>query len=452
MKHNIQRRTFIKGGAMALAGIALSSPSFTHARSAKKIRLGFIGVGLRGRAHVESALMIPHVAIPAICDIDREAVAETQKILRKAGLPEAKSYVSGEHDFENLVRRDDLDGIVISTPWHWHVPMAVAVMKAGKYAGLEVPASITVEETWELVNVHELTGSHCMILENACYRRDILAILNMVRENKLGELIQLECGYLHDLRHVKFNNGKQPYGGGVEFGEKGYSEARWRTQHSIDRNGDLYPTHGLGPMAEMVNINRGNQFDYLVSMATKSRGLHNYIVENGGDDHPNAAISFKLGDVVRTMIKCVNGETITVVHDTNLPRPYSLGYTIQGTKGIWRYKNEYEPNEIYIEDETKDHKWESFEPYLHQYDHRLWKKHGVEAVRTGHDGIDYFVIKEFVDAIREQVAPPMDVYDAAAWSVIGPLSEKSISQGSTPVKIPDFTKGKWKSRKPVFAL
>lgn len=437
---------------MALAGIALSSPSFTHARSAKKIRLGFIGVGLRGRAHVESALMIPHVAIPAICDIDREAVAETQKILRKAGLPEAKSYVSGEHDFENLVRRDDLDGIVISTPWHWHVPMAVAVMKAGKYAGLEVPASITVEETWELVNVHELTGSHCMILENACYRRDILAILNMVRENKLGELIQLECGYLHDLRHVKFNNGKQPYGGGVEFGEKGYSEARWRTQHSIDRNGDLYPTHGLGPMAEMVNINRGNQFDYLVSMATKSRGLHNYIVENGGDDHPNAAISFKLGDVVRTMIKCVNGETITVVHDTNLPRPYSLGYTIQGTKGIWRYKNEYEPNEIYIEDETKDHKWESFEPYLHQYDHRLWKKHGVEAVRTGHDGIDYFVIKEFVDAIREQVAPPMDVYDAAAWSVIGPLSEKSISQGSTPVKIPDFTKGKWKSRKPVFAL
>lgn len=452
MKHNIQRRTFIKGGAMALAGIALSSPSFTHARSAKKIRLGFIGVGLRGRAHVESALMIPDVAIPAICDIDREAVAETQKILRKAGLPEAKSYVSGEHDFENLVRRDDLDGIVISTPWHWHVPMAVAVMKAGKYAGLEVPASITVEETWELVNVHELTGSHCMILENACYRRDILAILNMVRENKLGELIQLECGYLHDLRHVKFNNGKQPYGGGVEFGEKGYSEARWRTQHSIDRNGDLYPTHGLGPMAEMVNINRGNQFDYLVSMATKSRGLHNYIVENGGDDHPNAAISFKLGDVVRTMIKCVNGETITVVHDTNLPRPYSLGYTIQGTKGIWRYKNEYEPNEIYIEDETKDHKWESFEPYLHQYDHRLWKKHGVEAVRTGHDGIDYFVIKEFVDAIREQVAPPMDVYDAAAWSVIGPLSEKSISQGSTPVKIPDFTKGKWKSRKPVFAL
>lgn len=437
---------------MALAGIALSSPSFTHARSAKKIRLGFIGVGLRGRAHVESALMIPDVAIPAICDIDREAVAETQKILRKAGLPEAKSYVSGEHDFENLVRRDDLDGIVISTPWHWHVPMAVAVMKAGKYAGLEVPASITVEETWELVNVHELTGSHCMILENACYRRDILAILNMVRENKLGELIQLECGYLHDLRHVKFNNGKQPYGGGVEFGEKGYSEARWRTQHSIDRNGDLYPTHGLGPMAEMVNINRGNQFDYLVSMATKSRGLHNYIVENGGDDHPNAAISFKLGDVVRTMIKCVNGETITVVHDTNLPRPYSLGYTIQGTKGIWRYKNEYEPNEIYIEDETKDHKWESFEPYLHQYDHRLWKKHGVEAVRTGHDGIDYFVIKEFVDAIREQVAPPMDVYDAAAWSVIGPLSEKSISQGSTPVKIPDFTKGKWKSRKPVFAL
>ncbi len=451
MKH-IPRRTFIKHGATAFAGAALLSTQFTHGRPAKKIRLGFIGVGLRGRAHVASALMIPGVVIPAICDIDKDAVAETQRILRKAGLPEAKSYTSGAHDFEHLVRRDDLDGIIISTPWEWHVPMAVAVMKAGKYAGLEVPASITVEETWELVNVHESTGSHCMILENACYRRDILAVLNMVRQGRLGEVIQLEGGYLHDLRHVKFNNGKQPYGGGVEFGEKGFSEARWRTQHAVERNGDLYPTHGLGPMAEMIDINRGNQFDYLVSMATKSRGLHNYIVDNGGKDHPNAEVVFKLGDVVRTMIKCVNGETITITHDTNLPRPYSLGYTVQGTKGIWRYKNEYEPNEIYIEHESEDHKWESFEPYLAQYDHRLWKEFGAEAEKTGHDGIDYFVIKEFVDAIREQAVPPMDVYDAAAWSVIGPLSEQSIAQGSGPIKNPDITRGKLKNRKPIFAI
>jgi len=449
---HIPRRTFIKRSALGVAGAALWSPRLAGSAAAKKIRLGFIGVGLRGRAHVQSALMIPDVAIPAICDIDSDAVEETQRILQKAGFPRAESYTDGVYAFERLVRRDDLDGIIISTPWRWHVPMAVAVMKAGKYAGLEVPASITVEETWELVNVHESTGSHCMILENACYRRDILAVLNMVRQGKLGEVIQLEGGYLHDLRHVKFNNGKQPYGGGVEFGEKGFSEARWRTQHAVERNGDLYPTHGLGPMAEMVDINRGNQFDYLVSMATKSRGLHNYIVDNGGRDHPNAGVDFKLGDVVRTMIKCVNGETITITHDTNLPRPYSLGYAVQGTKGIWRYRNDYEPTEIYIEHASEDHKWESFEPYLQQYDHRLWKEHGAMAEQTGHDGIDFFVIKEFVDSIRKQAAPPMDVYDAAAWSVIGPLSEQSIAAGSAPIAIPDFTRGKWKNRKPIFAL
>src|SRR5690606_14509718 len=262
MKNTIPRRAFIKQGAFALASTSLLSPLSATSRPAKKVRLGFIDVGLRGRAHVESALMIPNVTVPAICDIDPAAIAETQKLLRKAGLPAAKSYSNGETDFENLVQRGDLDGVIIATPWRWHVPMAVSAMKAGKYVGLEVPAAITEEGAWELVDVHESTGSHCMILENACYRRDILAILTMVRERRLGELIQLECGYLHDLRAVKFNNGKQPYGGGVEFGEQGFSEARWRTQHSVDRNGDLYPTHGLGPMAEMVNINRGNQFDY----------------------------------------------------------------------------------------------------------------------------------------------------------------------------------------------
>ena len=322
-------------------------------------------------------------------------------------------------------------------------------MKGGKYAGLEVSATVTLQESWDLVNTFEKTGSHCMLLENVCYRRDVMAILNMVRQNVFGEINHLQCGYQHDLREVKFNDGKQAHGGGVEFGEKGYSEARWRTQHSIDRNGDLYPTHGLGPVAEMININRGNQFLYLTSMASPSRSLHKYVVDKGGADHPNAKVKFKLGDVVQTMIKCANGETILITHDTNSPRPYSLGFRVQGTQGLWMDDG----NQIYVEGLSKKaHNWESDEPYLQQYDHAYWKKEGKIAEDAGHGGMDHFVMKDFLDAIRTRTAPSIDVYDAAAWSAISPLSEESIKKGSASIQIPDFTRGKWKTRKPVFAL
>ncbi len=212
----------------------------------KKIRLGFIGVGLRGRTHLQQALYRSDVEIPAICDIDPNSIAEANKIFQKFGKKEPIAYMKGERDFENYVKREDLDGIIISTPWEWHVPMAVAAMKAGKYAGVEVSATVTLQESWDLVDTYEKTGSHCMILENVCYRRDIMSVLNMVRKNMFGEMLYGHCGYQHDLRFVKLNDGKSAYGKGVEFGEKGFSEARWRTQHSVDRNGDLYPTHGLG--------------------------------------------------------------------------------------------------------------------------------------------------------------------------------------------------------------
>jgi hypothetical protein len=271
----------------------------------------------------------------------------------------------------------------------------------------------------------------------------------MVRQGMFGTLNHVQCGYQHDLREVKFNDGKNAYGGGVEFGEKGFSEAKWRTQHSVDRNGDLYPTHGLGPVAEMLNINRGNQFAYLTSMATPSLGLHNYIVEKGGADHPNAKVNFKCGDIVQTMIKCVNGETILITHDTNSPRPYSLGFRVQGTKGLWMEDNK----SIYLEGVSpKAHRWEEAKPYLEKYDHPLWKAHAADAENAGHGGIDYFVLRAFIEAIKAKVAPPMDVYDAAAWSAIAPLSEESIKKGSAPIQIPDFTRGKWKTNQPIFAL
>ena len=446
--HNIDRREFIQKSSTAFAATAVFPNILFGKKQKKKVRIGFIGVGLRGRNHVKTTLLFPDVEITAICDIDPDAISQTQKMLREAGRKEAAVYSRNEHDFENLVKREDLDGVIIATPWEWHVPMAVAAMNEGKYAGVEVSATVTLQESWDLVDTYERTGAHCMMLENACYRRDNMAILNMVRAGLFGELIHLECGYQHDLREVKFNNGRQPYGGGVEFGEKGYSEAKWRTQHSVDRNGDLYPTHGLGPMAQAVDINYGNQFTHLTSMASKSRGLNKYIRDVGGEDHPNAKVKFKLGDVVQTMIHCANGETILVTHDTNLPRPYSLGYKVQGTNGLWMVDG----NQIYIEHKSEDHKWEPDAAYIDKYEHELWRNHKHEALKTGHDGIDYFVIKEFIDSVKDQRAPEIDVYDAAAWSAISPLSEQSIANNSASVKIPDFTRGKWRTRKPVFAV
>jgi len=444
------RRDFIQKTALA-STTALVSPNivFGKKKEDKKVRLGFIGVGQRGHNHLKMALFREDVEINAICDIDPKAIDSAIEACRSKGRKAPAVYKNGDHDFENMVKRDDLDGIVIATPWEWHVPMALVSMKAGKYTAIEVSATVKLQESWDLVNMFEKTGSHCMILENVCYRRDVMAVLNMVRQKMFGELVHTQCGYQHDLREVKFNDGKQVHGGGVEFGEKGYSEAKWRTQHSVDRNGDLYPTHGLGPVAEMLNINRGNQFLYLTSIASQGVGLHDYIVKKGGDNHPNAKVKFKLGDVVTTNIKCANGETIMISHDTNLPRPYSLGFRVQGTNGLWMNDG----NHIYLEGiSKKSHTWDDFKDYQDKYDHPLWKKHAQNAENAGHGGIDYFVLRAFIESIKNKVAPPMDVYDAASWSAISPLSEESIAKGSAPVKIPDFTRGKWKTNKPIFGL
>ena len=353
--------------------------------------------------------------------------------------------------FRNMVANEDLDGVYIATPWEWHHPMAIAAMKNGINVGTEVPVALTVRDCWDLVNTSEKTDMNCMIMENVCYRRDVMAVLNMVRQGLFGELLHCQGGYQHDLRHVKFNDGKNPYGGGVEFGEKGYSEAKWRTQHSVERNGDLYPTHGLGPVSTMLDINRGNRMVHLTSTATQSRGLHNYIVDNSGPDHLNANVEFKLGDVVTTVIKCDNGQSIMLSHDTNSPRPYSLNFRVQGTKGIWMVDN----NSIYIEGKSPEaHKWEPDETYMEKYDHPLWKRFSDAKntiSHTGHGGMDFFILRAFIEFLKG-ADPVIDVYDAVSMSVISPLSEKSIRLGSAAVKIPDFTRGKWKTNKPIFGL
>ena len=447
--HEVNRRKFIKTTTAAGVGLSLMGfPKLVSGKDDRKVRMALIGVGLRGRNHLHLLLQRPDTEVVAICDIDPEALAKARDMIKNAGKKAAKEFTGSETAYKKMLEEDNIDGVVISTPWLWHTRMAVDTMKAGKYAGVEISAANTLEECWDLVNTHEATGMPVMILENVCYRRDVMAVLQMVRNGLFGELIHLECGYQHDLREVKFNNGKQPYGGGVEFGDKGYSEARWRTYHSIYRNGDIYPTHGAGPAAQFININRGNRFDYLTSTASKARGLHEYIVEKGGEDHPNADIKFKLGDVITTVIRTVNGETITVQHDTNLPRPYSLGFRVQGTKGIWMDLND----SIYIEGRSQPHRWEPDMAYMEEFDHPLWKKYEAQAVGAGHGGMDFFVINAFVESIKRQAPTPLDAYDAAAWSAITPLSEQSIAGGSEPVAFPDFTRGQWMKRKPVFAL
>jgi len=442
---NVKRRDFIKTTAVAGAGLAVApSLVFGEEKKDSKLRLGFIGVGLRGATHLHNALRRKDVEVTAICDIDPERLAIAQKMIKKAGQPKAKEFGKDEYDYRELLELENVDAVIISTPWLWHTPMTVDAMKAGKYAGVEVSAATSLKECWDLVETHEKTGTHMMILENVNYRRDVMAVLNMVRQNIFGELLHFRCGYQHDLREVKFNNGKQPYGGGVEFGEKAISEAHWRTLHSLKRNADLYPTHGVGPVAVYSNINRGNRFVSLTSHATKSRGLHKYIVDHGGEDHPNAKLHWKLGDIVTTTIETYNGETIIVTHDTNSPRPYSLGFRVQGTNGLW----EVDGSRIYVEGVSKPHHWDEAKKWLEQYDHPLWKRFEHEAVGAGHGGMDFFVLNAFVESAKRNIAPPLDVYDAAAWSAITPLSERSIANGGEVQDFPDFTRAKWIKRKP----
>ena len=434
-----------------MAGLGLAvAPAFSFVNPSKpeKARIALIGVGLRGQNHLFNLLQRNDVVVPAICDIDRDMLDTSLKMIEKAGYDLPEIYTGSDYAYRDLLMRKDIDGVIISTPWLWHPIMAIDTMKAGKYAGVEVSAANTIEDCWDMVNASEESGSHCMILENVCYRRDIMAIHNMVKLGMFGELIHAHCGYQHDLRQVLFNNGEQPYGGGVEFGDKAYSEAKWRTEHYLKRDGDVYPTHGVGPIANYLDINRGNRFVSLTSTSTKARGLHDYIVAKGGEGHPNAKLKWKMGDVVTTTIATANGESIIVIHDTSLPRPYSLGFRVQGTNGIWMKDG----NQIYIEGTSPAHRWEDSKPYLEKYDHPLWKKYEDEAVGAGHGGMDFFVLNAFVESVKRKIPPPLDVYDAAAWSVITPLSEMSIANGGEPQDFPDFTRGRWIKRKPIFGV
>ena len=381
----MNRKEFVTKTGMAVASLALApAASIIAQRSAQKVSLALIGVGLRGQNHLDLLLRREDVELVAICDIEDRMLTTAKQMISKSGKKMPAVYSGDPYAWQKLVEKEKLDGVIISTPWEWHKKMIIGSLDAGlKYVATEVMLGITLQDHWDVVKATEKHKAHMMMLENVCYRRDVMAILNMVRQGLFGELVHLQGGYQHDLRDVKFNDGKQPYGGGCEFGEKGWSEAKWRTQHSVHRNGDLYPTHGIGPIAHYININRGNRFLNLSSFSSKARGLHNHVVAKCGEAHPNAKVRFKLGDVVTTSISCANGETILLQHDTNLPRPYSLGFRVQGTAGIWMDVN----RSIYIEGKSaKSHQWEEAKSWLDQYDHPLWARWSKEAQGSGHGG------------------------------------------------------------------
>ncbi len=467
---NETRRDFIrKASVLGLSGVAagtFASASATASpevqqNSKKKnapkgkdegIRVGLIGAGARSREHVSNVLALGGNLI-AICDILDTAIERTKKLIAEKGGKAPVVYTGHDRAFEEMLEKETFDAIIIASPWEWHVPMSVAAMKAGvPYVGVEVSAANTLDECWDLVNTSEQTGSHLMILENVCYRRDVMSVLNMTRTGLFGELLHGRCGYEHDLREVKFNDGTQygyKKGGNLYMGEKAAYEARWRTQHSISRNGDLYPTHGVGPVANCLDINRGNRFMSLSAMGTQSRGLHKFIIDNGGENHPYKNVTFNCADIVTSMIKCANGQTVIVTHDTNSPRPYSLGFRIQGTDGLWYNDG----NTIYVEGKSaKPHEWDKSDEWITKYDHKLWRELSESAKEAGHGGMDFIMMYDFFQSIKSKTPPPLDAYDAAAWSAISHLSEMSIANGGGLVDFPDFTRGQWIKRKPHFGL
>lgn len=445
----MKRRQLLGTGGAALAGLALPGRSFA-ARSGPRaqLKLGIIGVGMRGQVHLEELLRRSDVAITAIADIDPFMIERAKAQFSAASRPQPQVYTGSGEAWRDLIARSGVDAVLIVTPWELHAPQAIAAMEAEIAVGCEVVAGITLKDHWQVLKTQLRTGTPYMLLENVCYRRDVMAVLNMARQGLFGELVHLEGGYQHDLREVKFNSGEpgKPYGGGVEFGARGWSEARWRTDHSVRRNGELYPSHGIGPIAVQAGINRGNRFVNLTSHASKPRGLHDYIARQA-PAHPNAKVRFALGDVVQTMITCANGETLLLSHDTSLPRPYSLGFRVQGTHGLWMDVNK----SIYIEGKSPPHRWEDAQPWLERYDHPLWKRHQAKAEGAGHGGMDFFVIHAFVEALKRGEEMPIDIYDAVSWSAISPLSELSIAQGNRTLVFPDFTAGKWRERTPIFA-
>ncbi len=415
------------------------------------VRVGFIGVGMRGKGAVERFLALEGVEVKALCDLEDYNISKMQRLIAESGRPAAKEY-TGEDGWKQLCEQEDLDLVYICTDWLTHTPMAVYAMEQGKHAAIEVPAATTVEECWQLVDTSERTRKHCIMLENCCYDSFEMATLNMAQHGLFGELVHVEGAYIHDLRSLQFNDRlskEEAYAVGIgsekakEPGLSGYWNF-WRKKYNETHTGNPYPTHGLGPVCQILNIHRGDKMDYLVSVSSNQFGMTEYAKERFGEDSPEAKQAYELGDMNVTLIKTAKGKTIMIQHDVTSPRPYSRMHTISGTKGFaQKYpvrQLAFEPNGHYALSREK------MDSMLMAYQHPFHKEMGAKAAELGriaHGGMDFIMDYRLVYCLQNGLPLDMDVYDAAEWSCLVPLTEESVRNGGKPVEIPDFTRGAW---------
>jgi hypothetical protein len=463
MKNRFSRRSFLKAGALGAASLGFadllsaSNPSTfsgmlkklaeTPAQKGssviglrtapmKPVRVAFIGLGNRGADHVElvNALCPEKATIVALCDIRKEKVDEALAIINKTQSGQKPALYSGTPDsWKEMAGRDDFDLVIIATPWALHTPMAVYSMRKGKHVAVEVPAAITLDESWELVNTSEETQNHCMMLENVCYGDEELWVLNMVQNGVFGTLTYGEAAYIHDLRELLFSDT--------------YYYDHWRIKENIARDGNLYPTHGLGPVAQYMDINRGDRFDHLVSMSTLQAGMSAYSKTVDSSNKYYNLREAKHGDMNNSLIRTSKGRMILVQHDVVSPRPYSRINLLAGTLAT----HEGYPSRLAVNGEG--HGWlkqDKYDEFQAKYRHPIWDRLKDEIEKYGgHGGMDFVMIYRLIDCLNRGIPLDMEVYDAAAWSAVTPLSAISVAGGSTPVNFPDYTRGEWeKSRKP----
>ncbi len=449
MRNAMNRRDFVKtmaltAGALgywSLGGCNSSPISSGHqnmcgfaAPKLDRVRVGVVGLGMRGPGAVERMARMQDVDIVALCDIRPKGVKLSQDILKDHGREPAREFIDGPEDWRNLCQMD-LDLVYIATPWELHVTMATGAMKNGKHAAVEVPAATDLNGCWELVETSESTGKHCMMLENCCYDFFELQTLNMVRQGVFGELTHAEGAYIHSLvDYMQPKDGKEIYQGA------------WRIQHNLKRNGNLYPTHGLGPVAQCMDINRGNNFLYLTSMSSQQAAFTEHARQTGNLEF--ADLPSYRGDMNTTLIKCAKGQTIMVQHDTSTPRAYSRIHLIQGSLGMarkWPRKG--------ITLHSKGHRWlddEEMKEIEAEYQHPLTRTIGDIAKKVGgHGGMDFIMDYRLIYCLKNGLPLDQDVYDAAAWSSVVPLSCESVANKSSSVEVPDFTRGAWKTNRPL---
>lgn len=396
----------------------------------KVIKLGYIGLGGRGRNMLKTVIdNFDNVEVVGLCEFNDERLQQGKEIVEeKTG--KTPICTKNEDDIFNL----DIDCVMIMSYWETHIPLAIKAMKKGIRPGIEVGGAYSVEDCFNLVRTYEETGIPVMMLENCCYGRRELNVLKMVKEGLFGEIVHCSGGYHHYLAD-EITHGNERF--------------HYRLRNYINRNCENYPTHELGPIAKVLNINNGNRMVKLTSTASKARGLTDYIKDHIEDYPYHANTTFNQGDIITTVITCADGSTIVLTLDTTLPRAYSRGFTVRGTKGSYFEDNDsffFANNKEHIEAEEKFDwrgQYGNGEKFREENVHPLWLKYGDAAAKAGHDGMDYMVLSAFFESVEKQEEPPIDTYDTAAWMSITPLSEESILKGSAPVAIPDFTSGKW---------